>query len=430
MKLLHRTSLNYLLFSGMLLLGAGFLLYFMLTRFINEEITEKLYINKDRIVQQIESGQPVAQLPPVIVVEEWQGEFSEAFKVRDVEIYDEMEDDEELFREIVAYEVVRGKTWKIVLRQVIPEPHDYWNSIGITMSLVLVFLLFGLLLINWRISRRIWAPFYANLAALKNFSLESAHPISLQTSKIKEFEELNSVLESLTEKIRSDYHSLREFTENASHEMQTPLAVLHSQLESALQVPELTEKQAIRLNSALGAARRLAGLNQTLLLLAKIENRQFRQNTLLSFQTALTACLDQFSPLIEAKNITLQYSALADPKTDSYLISCDPTLLDRLLSNLLGNAIRHNMEGGRIEVQLKAGSLLISNTGPDLQISPEKLFARFAKGDPSSPSHGLGLAIVQKICDNYGWTIDYQNRDGLHILKLEFPIQNSSKIVL
>jgi signal transduction histidine kinase len=415
MKLLQRTSLSYLLFSGLLLLAAGFLIYALLTSFLGEEITEKLIINKDRIVEQIEAGNPPLQLPPIIETEVWTGPAQEGIQVKDTFLFDPLEEESEIFREVTSIESVAGQTWRITLRQVIPEPHDYWNSIGLALSLVMLILLGGLLLINWRISRSIWKPFYQNLAALKAFSLESQAPLALHASNIREFRELNTALETLSEKIRADYHALREFTENASHEMQTPLAVLHSQLESALQAPDLNEKQASRLNSALQAARRLARLNQSLLLLAKIENRQFRQTKTIALRTALKESLEQFHPLIEAKNIVLRQSIDTD-----LTLHTDPALLEMLLSNLLSNAVRHNHEGGNLDIYLGPDTLRIANTGPELQVSPESLFARFAKGDPSSPSHGLGLAIVQKICTTCGWTVSYTFENNLHILEIGF----------
>lgn len=425
MKLLHRTSLIYLLFSSLLLLAAGLMIYFMITRFMNEEITEKLLVNKERIAQQIEAGNPILQLPPVLEVEVVSEEVEKRLVVGNVTLYDPMEEDEELFREVISVEEIGGKKYRIVVRQVIPEPHDYWNSIGLAMLLVMLLLLGGLLLVNWRISRQIWAPFYENLAKIKAFSLETEQPLHLRTSKTTEFQELNAALEALTHKIRADYHALREFTENASHEMQTPLAVLHAQLESALQVPETSEKQLERLNSALNATRRLSRLNHSLLLLAKIENRQYQQLESLSLRAQLDQCLEQFGPLIEAKPLSLNPSFASD-----LVVQADPALLEMLLSNLIGNAVRHNIANGVLDISLQNKLLRISNTGPAVHAPPNQLFARFAKGDPSSPSHGLGLSIVQKICETYHWTVSYHIENNLHILELEFAIQNSSKFSL
>ena len=415
MKLLKKTNRTYLFFSAILLLIAGCLLYAMMTTIIDDEITEKLFVNKERIVRQMEKGERVIQLPPVIEVEELLTPQEEQIIVKDTSLLDPVEDETELFREVTSIENINSKTYRITLRQVILEPHDYYNSIGLALAIVFALLLTGILLINWCVSKKLWSPFYQTLEKLKQFSLQDDKPVPLDDAGITEFKEMNHAIEHLTSKVRSDYHALKEFTENASHEIQTPLAVILAKLQELLQSAALSAEQAGQIQTAYASAQRLSKLNQTLLLLAKIENKQFPATEKISLTSAIQRQLELFADFIAAKHLNVKKKFHSETS-----LSANALLLDVLLSNLIGNAIRHNIMNGNITIELSANTLSISNTGKPLIIPPEKLFERFAKADPASESLGLGLAIVKKLCDSYGWKIRYTVSDGCHVIEIVF----------
>ncbi|MCF8303358.1 MAG: HAMP domain-containing histidine kinase [Bacteroidales bacterium] len=245
--------------------------------------------------------------------------------------------------------------------------------------------------------------------------MEKEQPIQLKDSGITEFKELNQAICKLTEKIKTDYQTLKEFTENASHEMQSPLSVLHTKLEETIQHPELSEDQLKQINKALVAARQLSRLNHSLLLLAKIENRQFSQAAEIDMAEALTNTLKLFEDLTATKNITIEKSL-----ENRVLVTTDPLLVNTLLSNLIGNAIKHNVSNGKIRIELNNNMLKIGNTGPTLNSPPDKMFERFVKGVPSSRSLGLGLAIAKKICEIKGWKISYNLYNEWHEIRILF----------
>ncbi|MCB0713917.1 MAG: HAMP domain-containing histidine kinase [Ignavibacteriae bacterium] len=415
MKLLQRTNRTYLLFSVLLLIIAGLFLYHLLAGVIEDEITEKLIVDKERIVQKLRAGEPVPHLPPIIEVETLPTHDVKSLSVSDTVLFDPVEEEREPFREVRAIEVINGKSYQITLRHVALESHDYYNSIGLALTIVLLLTLTGLWFINRTISKSLWKPFHNNLKALSNFALDQERPIALQQSTITEFAELNRAIEELTERVRSDYHSMKEFTGNAAHEMQTPLAVIRATLEEALQTDGITREQATLIASAYGSSQRLAKLNQSLLFLAKIENRQFASVEDISLSQAVQHVLESMQELVLTAGLTLETTIDSE-----FITRAHPMLVDTLLSNLVGNAIKHNRPEGLIRVELRANLLRILNSGHPLEVDPMTLLNRFSKASQSSDSLGLGLSIAQKICQNYNWNIRYTTDREWHILTVEF----------
>ncbi|MCF8309377.1 MAG: hypothetical protein K9I68_10245 [Bacteroidales bacterium] len=414
MKLIQRSSRNFLLFTSILLIVNGGLIFYIMTSIIEEEINERLYISKERIIQRLKNSESIPHLPPDIEIKEITSYQGKKNGIKDTVRYDPIEKEKELFRELNATESINGKTYQITVRQLIPEPYEYLGSIGVAIALILGVLLAGVYFINRRISQRIWKPFYQNLTILKSYSLQADKPIQLQPSNISEFKELNKAVEHLTEKVRSDYHTLKAFTENAAHEMQTPLSIVRAKLEVALQDPSLSEKLTEQINSAFSASRRLANLNKTLLLLTKIENRQFEDNERVNLATVTEKVISQYQEFLQAKNLTLQ------KELESVEITVNPRLLDILISNLLNNAVKHNYQNGTVKIVLQHHSLSIKNTGRPLKYPPETMFARFVKADQSSQSTGLGLSIVKKICEIYHWSVKYANEGEWHLIQVYF----------
>ena len=413
MKLLQKTNRIHLLFTSILIILTGCVLYFLIVAIVEEEVTEKLYVNKQRIVENLKSELPVSQLPPVIEIKEISSADIIPLTVNEVLLYDPIEQDEELFKELSKSENINGINYLITVRQVILEPHDYWNTIGLALGMMLLVLLIGLLIINKLVAKKIWKPFYQNLEILKSYSLENDKSLCLKSSQIEEFEQLNEVITKLTNRIKDDFVSLKEFTENAAHEMQTPLAIIQSKLEEGLQLTNLKEEQALLIQSSLTATKRLSKLNQSLLLLAKLENHQFNETEKIELSLAIENCLNEFNDLIVSKQIKLTTSI------EKRIIRVHPQLLNMLLTNLIGNAIKHNLNKGTIHIDLNQNGLIIKNTGEQTEKTPEDFFKRFVKSNQSSSSLGLGLSIVQRICKTYDWKVNYEIRENIHLIKVE-----------
>ena len=279
----------------------------------------------------------------------------------------------------------------------------------------MILLMLGVLfLANRLLLRRIWQPFYHTLDGIRAFNLSSRQLLPAEHTEIEEFQRLDEAARQMTGQISRDYEMLKNFTENASHEMQTPLAIINSKLDLLIQDPRMREEHHRPVQAMYDAISRLRQLNQSLLLLTKIENNQFPE----------TESVD-LAPLIKEK-----LTQLEDPLRDRQLhvyeelsgmrVAINSYLADILLNNLLLNAIRHNKNSGRVDIQLRERSLRITNSGPAPSFDPATIFDRFVKGSHSGGT-GLGLAIVRQICDNYRFTLRYSYQAEMHAIEIGFP---------
>jgi signal transduction histidine kinase len=261
--------------------------------------------------------------------------------------------------------------------------------------------------------RKIWKPFYSTLESIKTFNLSNKKNSGVEKTNISEFDDLNIAVNTMQSRIIKDYETLKNFADNASHEMQTPLAILNSKLDLLIQEPNLNESQTKQLQSMYDAMSRLSKLNQSLLLLTKIENNQFSKTDPLRFDMLIKEKLLQLEDLIIAKHLQVQ----TDLK--EIIVETDHYLADILLNNLLGNAIRHNYENGKISISLDRDELIISNSGSAFSFNEKNIFERFSKSE-NSEGIGLGLAIVKQICDNCGFAIDHSFQNDVHNFRIRF----------
>ena len=292
---------------------------------------------------------------------------------------------------------------------------DMLAGIVLQFGLIMGVLLVSLILMLKLISKQLWAPFDDTLKRIEHFSLEKGTLPQFTKSNIEEFNRLNSVLTHLIENNLRSYKMQKEFTENASHELQTPLAVFQAKLDLLLQQPELTEQQAEIVQSLYEVSARLTRLNKNLLLLAKIDNRQYTQMELID----VVQIIEKVLPLLNGftQGITIR----KDMQVDSLTIQANRTLLESLINNLVVNAVRHNIADGEISIIIKPNQLIISNTSSEGMLDKELLFERFHRPSERMKGNGLGLAIAKAICNLHGWEIEYQYRVGMHEFMVSFP---------
>jgi signal transduction histidine kinase len=293
------------------------------------------------------------------------------------------------------------------------------KAIIIAFSLLFLILLAFLISGNYFISRNVWKPFYHTLEKLNRYDISLNNPLYLDKSSISEFRQLNKTLDQMSKKLQRDYMNLKEFNENASHEIQTPLAIIKSKLELLIQDEKLSEPQIKIINSVYESAGRMSKLNSGLLLISKIDNNQFPLVEKINFQVLIEKNIEHLAELISGKKIGVNLS-FSQPVE----IEMNRTLAEILVSNLLSNAIQHNSEGGSIEVMMERERFSISNTGSPLIIPPEELFERFRKSSRHSDSVGLGLAIVKRIVSYYFFPIDYKVNGTVHQITIIFRAGN------
>ena len=314
------------------------------------------------------------------------------------------------YRQLSHVVDVDGIAYQVTIRKSQEQKPVFLANITNIILLVFAGMLLITLLVNWFISKSIWKPFKRSLEKIRGAELQKMEAIHFEKTGITEFNELNASLNEMTGKIYGDYVNMKEFTENAAHEMQTPLAVVQSKIELLLQDATLTEEQALNMEQASHSLKRLSNLNQSLLLLAKIENSQFETQQTINLADTVNKYLQLFKEMSMDKNIDVVYKNAAP-----FMANLHPLLADSLISNLVGNAIKYNYPGGKMDITVNGNAISISNTSHQPAITPEQLFMRFKKSTvPDEMSNGLGLAIVKKICDSNGLRIEYEYRNEMH----------------
>jgi len=310
---------------------------------------------------------------------------------------------------------VEGKPYVFMSRIAMIESKDLFRTLGVQYLLFFVIIIAGLLGIQFILSRRLWKPFYNSLNEIEDFNLEKGKIPEFEKTSTTEFARLNSNLTKLMEENVASYKQQKEFTENASHELQTPLAVFQSQLDLLLQDDSLNESQMNVIESLYDLSSRLTRLNKNLLLLSRIDNSQFKETIVINFSQLLERQLTYLKELASNNEITLS----ADIQ-NTLEIMANKVLLESLINNLISNAIRHNHSGGFIHIEVKGNTFQISNSGTKIPLDKEKVFRRFSRTSEERKGNGLGLSIVNQICKLHGWQVGYRFKDDLHCFWVEF----------
>lgn len=319
----------------------------------------------------------------------------------------------ETFRKIVFTQRVNGLWYEVSVAKPLEGTKLLIRTVAYSTLAILLLIIAISILLNHLILRKLWQPFYVAMNEMKGFKLGDKTEPVLPESDIDEFALMNASLSQAINGAKDDYRILKEFTENASHETQTPLAIIRSKLDLVIQDEGLSEGQSDALKSAYAAVSRLSKLNQSLLLLAKIENQQFTATEEINLKEKMEEKLLQFTEFWEG-NIKLKTEITPS------MIKANPELIDILLNNLLSNAGRHNVEGGGISISLQPGKLTISNTAKQNGLDTKKLFNRFYKEAQYSQHNGLGLSIVKQICEHSNLNISYDFIDQHHTFSLNW----------
>ena len=423
MKLISKTLLNFLLISLPLLIIAGFFSYYLIKSELRDGTEEELSKEKvyaEKLIQTFKNPQTVyLTLDSLSSIQPFKG-ISFKSSYTDTLIFDITENENVGYRKLKSYYSFNGNEYQIILLKTTMQEDELLEGIFSAFTIISLFLMIAFFIVNWLVSKALWKPFYNTLSKLNTYDIKNHEQQQFLKTNTLEFQQLNTALTKMTDKIHIDYLQQKEFTENASHEMQTPLAVIKANLTQLMQSTTLSESDMNNLQTIENTTKKMASLNKALILLSKIENNQFKENELIPINKIINKVVNNFADLIEVKNIKLKLNL-----KDELQITINPTLAEILLSNLVQNAIRHNVNGGIINIDLMQNKLIISNSGEALTINSNELFTRFKKNDASKDSLGLGLAIVKSICNIYQLNIDYSYSNQLHTFTL-----NSTKDLL
>ncbi|MGN6646357.1 MAG: sensor histidine kinase [Cytophaga sp.] len=418
MKLTAKSSIYYLIYTLFIFTVGTILFYFLIRNILFNAIDEALHQEKNQLVENLKYEKDFKELQNSEFIEIIEvGADSKPYdKYYNRSIYNAVKNEYVDYRELKSVYKHGDNFYEITIRQSLNEAEALINSILPIEVTLFLGLIIGVLLINRFISNKIWQPFYDLVDRLKNYDLTNIKIIPYKKSNVDEFDELSEIVEKMTTRIYKDFNSQKEFNENSSHELQTPLAIIRNKLELLIQSKNLNDDDMVLIGSVFHTINRLTQLNKGLILLSKIENNQYSELSRINIGQLLDTLLVSFEELINEKNIEVSLNILK-----VIIIPANQILIETLLFNLISNAIKHNInDGGTISITVSKNTLEISNTGNDLPVEAERMFDRFLKSSTSEMSVGLGLSIVKKICDLYKFKISYTCVNKIHTTIIEF----------
>lgn len=339
-------------------------------------------------------------------------DFEESY--RDSLMYMQNEKDYEPVRVYESTFKEDNAFYKIKIITSMVEEDDLIKNLATYLIILYLLMLISIILLNNIILRKIWKPFYHLIEQLKRFRIENEVALKVSETNIDEFGLLNQTMERLTEKSRQSYLNQKHFIENASHELQTPLAISINKLELFSEKNQLNEEQLKDIGFVLDNLARLTRLNKSLLLLSKIENQQFVAEESVNFVHLVHHISQDFEDLLQHKKMTLNVAVKSEL---IYKMNKDLAII--LLTNLIKNAIIHGIKAGTITIEISDKLLMISNYGIVKPLDSNNLFSRFKKMNTDSRSTGLGLAIAKAITQKYQLKLSYTYNET-HNFLLQF----------
>lgn len=417
MKLITKLTLSYLLVSGLVFILGSFISYKTMESKIEAEQFWELQKSFNYIVERIDLGVPAKLLnsDKISIIELPPSTREKALVISDTMVLMNYNGQLKSHKKGTWCKKIQKKVYQISIHNIIIEGEDISDATTISLSIVFGLLLLLVCLSGLILSKTLLKPFHQTLETIQAFDLAKNTLIELPPSKTKEFNQLNEFLYAMSQKAQQEYQSLKSFSENASHEMQTPLAIVKGKLELLLNTT-LNIRQTQLVEASYNAMDRLAQLNKTLTLLTKVDNYEFTAEQMLNFSQLLKETVYDYEDIIRLQGLSLTIDIIPNVE-----LQIHESLAFILISNLLSNAIKHNLpQNGEIVVALNKEALVIKNTGPTLKSFPKELFKRFKKDNQSSTSIGLGLAIIKSICDKNDLKIDYRIQGEWHLLELTF----------
>ena len=306
-----------------------------------------------------------------------------------------------------------GQYFELVVSIPTIEKKDLIEAIFYLVLTLYVALLLAIILINVWVFRKSMKPLYVLLRWLEDNRLGRKRTELRNPTNVTEFCQLNDAVNAYASHSEEVFEQQKQFIGNASHETQTPLAICRNRIELLMEDESLKEEQIDELAKTLQTLEHVTRLNKSLLLLSKIDNNQFGEETHVVMNDVLNHFLEDYKDVYEYRNIDVDMT-----EEGQFEVDMNEMLATMLVTNLLKNAFVHNADGGKIKVSFSSDAMEFSNTGDDAPLDPQRIFDRFYQGKKREGSTGLGLAIVHSICQQSGLQIKYEYRDGMHCFRV------------
>lgn len=424
MKLLNYTTRYFALLLLILISVWAVALYYAMLDEIYDSLDDGLENQKILIVQRIADSEQFVihnsfskgnYTLERISAAQYEG-FVETYK--DTLMYMRNENDIEPQRIYTSAIADNDSYYKIRISTSMVEEDDLIENLVSYLIGLYVLLIITVILLNNVLLKKVWQPFYRLIDQLKTFTLEKGEPIKTYPTKIEEFNLLNQSVERLTQKSRESYVAQKQFIENASHELQTPLAISINKIELFIEKNALEESQLLDLSIVLDNLGRLTRMNRSLLLLSKIENKQFAEEQEVLFNSLILQLAQDFEDIAAHRAISIKIQE--EEKHLRFTMNRDLALI--LVTNLLKNSIVHGSAGNHVIIDIRHDHFSISNKSTYGALDERQLFSRFKAAGSLGKSTGLGLAIAKAIAEKYGLRLTYQFTEK-QVFMVNFPIK-------
>lgn len=416
MKLLAQTARSYILLAAIVLLLGVPALYFTIRTVLIHRLDGELWEHKSSFVQSLRL---ITSENELSVYKHFYEEFSlneipykiERDSIYTTETYDSAAGRVTPYRMLRSGVFMNGKNYELLIRESLITTRELIFIILLVKAVILASLLTGLVLINQKMTKKIFSPFYLMVKNLREFNIEKDSSFPEVPSHIDEFRELNRALIRLTKRNHQSYIGQKEFTENAAHELQTPLAIIRTKLELLMQASEMNTNQAELLGELYAATNRINRLNKSLLMLSRLENTSFPELERVDMQEVIERVLSQYNEVFQGRGIHVVNHA------NETTWMTNESMMEILISNLISNAAKFTASGGWFQIDLTKNELIFSNSGAELQ-HPDKIFNRFQRESIQKNGVGLGLTICKQICSVLEYDLHYYYAAERHHFKI------------
>lgn len=421
MKLIHLLTLRMAALKAILLAFWAVLFYFAIIDEINDETDDALEDYAETMIRKSLAGESLPDTPNGSNNQFYINKVSDDYAARtehirygDMEVYIKEKKEFEPARTIsYIYQDDNGQYNELVVFTPTIDKDDLKHAIFTWLVVLFAGLLLCMVAVNWQTLRRCMRPLHALLAWLDDYRIgRPGQPMSIKTN-ISEFEKLTDTVQRSVRRNEESYEQQKLFIANASHEIQTPLAVAQSRLEMLIDDDTLSERQMGEIVKTMHTLKNLSRINRSLLLLCKIDNGQFADATTVDFGGIAARQLPDFEDIYAHRGITANIG-----QTGKMTMTMNESLASTLTANLIKNAFVHNTEGGSVTIHTTQQLFRIENTGQPEPLDESKIFERFYHSPEKTTSTGLGLSIVKAICNLYGISITYRFGNNRHVFEL------------
>ena len=418
MKLFYRVLLHWLVGIFIVLSGWAVVFYWGMMEEVNDEVDDSLEDYSELIIMRSLAGK---ELPS-----NDNGSNNQYF-LREVDVAYARSREAICYKDSMVYIAEKGETeparilitlfkdkaeryYELSVYTPTIEKEDLREAIFHLLVGLFIMMLVTIFLIYIWVFRRSMKPFYELLAWLGKYRLGKENEKLHIETRTTEFRELNEVVGRFAKHSEEVFERQKQFIGNASHELQTPLAICQNRLEMLMEDESLGEQQMGEIVKTYQTLEYVSRLNKSLLLLSKIDNHQFVEEKEVCLNEVVRRYMEDYQEVYAYRNIRLSVEEQGELRW-----KMNETLAVVLVTNLLKNTFVHNIDKGSIRIVVSSTGIRFGNTGVGSSLDASRIFERFYQGTRKKEgSTGLGLAIVDAICREYRLRIQYRYAQDMH----------------